>query len=332
MVIHLILNFSDQWLAKLHKDTKRSQRSAFASGTVKNLKCQWSKFAKFCQLSGDDTMPVSTDRLCLYIQFLSRTLRSPQSIKNYVSGLKTLHLMLDLSFPSLSSLDVKLTIKGVEKSLKHVPFQATPVTPELLTQISRVLNLQDPVDIVFWCLFLFLFFLFSRKSQFLPDSLNKVDLFKIVCRRDVKYRDNMLYVTFRWTKTIQASGRVLIIPLAPISGSVLCPVSAYLNMIAEIPTKPSSPAFVLPGSLNPVTYDKFQRVFKHIVSLLGLDQSAFSSHSFRRGGASFAFRVGVPPDLIKVQGDWASDAYRLYVQIGLPQRIQVAKYMAQALL
>src|SRR4051794_1104850 len=32
----------------------------------------------------------------------------------------------------------------------------------------------------------------------------------------------------------------------------------------------------------------------------------YTGHSFRRGGATFAFQCGVPASLIKLQGDWRS--------------------------
>ena len=38
------------------------------------------------------------DTICLYVQFLSRTL-SPPAIRNYLSGVKLLHLFSGLDFP-----------------------------------------------------------------------------------------------------------------------------------------------------------------------------------------------------------------------------------------
>ena len=111
----MLFYFSEHWLAKLRKDTLRSQRCAFARRTIKNFKSQWRKFLLFCEYSQNYVLPIDNDRLCLFIQFLSRSLKSPQSIHNYVSGLKTLHTLLDLPFPSLSCLDVKLTLKGIQK-------------------------------------------------------------------------------------------------------------------------------------------------------------------------------------------------------------------------
>ena len=51
---------------------------------------------------------------------------------------------------------------------------------------------------------------------------------------------------------------------------------------------------------------------------IGVDPSQFSGHSFRRGGATFAHRMSVSPLLIKLMGDWSSDAYMSYIDHTTP--------------
>ena len=46
--------------------------------------------------------------------------------------------------------------------------QAAPMTPEILIQISSVLDFKNPDSLVYWCLFLFAFFLLARKSNLVP--------------------------------------------------------------------------------------------------------------------------------------------------------------------
>ena len=55
----------------------------------------------------------------------------------------------------------------------------------------------------------------------------------------------------------------------------------------------------------------------------GQQADKFMGHSFRRGGASFGLQCGLPPDLIKLQGDWNSNAYERYLQplFGLRQDV-----------
>ena len=58
---------------------------------------------------------------------------------------------------------------------------------------------------------------------------------------------------------------------------------------------------------------------------LGWSSAMFSLHSFRRGGATFAFRSGAPAQFIKSQGDWSSDAYLVYLVISAENKLNVLK-------
>ena len=77
-----------------------------------------------------------------------------------------------------------------------------------------------------------------------------------------------------------------------------------------------------------MTYTQLQNCIKEGVSRLGLDPSAFSSHSLRRAGGTWAFRSQVPSELIKSHGDWASSAYLRYLDFSLDERLQVAERMS----
>ena len=46
-------------------------------------------------------------------------------------------------------------------------------------------------------------------------------------------------------------------------------------------------------------------------------------HSFRRGGATFAFRAGAPSEFIKAQGDWMSDAFLVYLVISPQDKTRI---------
>ena len=54
-------------------------------------------------------------------------------------------------------------------------------------------------------------------------------------------------------------------------------------------------------------------MIKTLVSILCHDAASFSLHSFHRGAATFAFSCGVPGKTVKLQRDWKSDAYLVYL-------------------
>ena len=75
---------------KLQKEVKHSMRAAFAEGTTKNLEAQWKAYLLFCEFYRLKALPTSSDILCLYAQFLCRSFKSVESVKNYISGVNNL--------------------------------------------------------------------------------------------------------------------------------------------------------------------------------------------------------------------------------------------------
>ena len=71
--------------------------------------------------------------------------------------------------------------------------------------------------------------------------------------------------------------------------------------------------------------------FRSRLYRLGIsDSSKFRGHSFRRGGATWAFRSSVPGGLIQVYSDWASDAYKIYLEFSEDAKLRVTRRMISA--
>jgi len=86
------------------------------------------------------------------------------------------------------------------------------------------------------------------------------------------------------------------------------------------------------GSYLVITKTQFVSVFRTRLQRIGVsDPSRFRGHPFRRGGATWAFRKGVPGELIQVYGDWASDAYKCYLEFSADAKLRVARHMISAL-
>ena len=63
--------------AALKKELRHSQRSAYSVGTLKKLKkTQIKSYVLFCEYFHIESVPVSVENLCLYIQFLGRSMKS----------------------------------------------------------------------------------------------------------------------------------------------------------------------------------------------------------------------------------------------------------------
>lgn len=310
----------------LKKDLQQSNKAGYAEGTRKNLKIQWESYLLFCVHFNLVTLPASTKNLQLFAQFLSRTFKSTDSIKNYINGVKTMHLLLGHSVDHINSFILSLSLKGIAKLHPYCLKQAEAITPKILLAIANILNFDNQTDLVYWCLFLFAFFLLARKSNLVPTSRKDTQLKQYLLRQNVQDCKHYLIVSMNWTKTIQKGERILQIPLVRIRGSILCPVRAYRKMCKAVPAADDSPLFLLPKD-KIITYSMYQSKLKECIERIGFDSNKFSTHSFRRGGATLAFRANVPADQIQLLGDWRSDAYKRYLAYSFEDKVEISKML-----
>ena len=180
-----------------------------------------------------------------------------ESIRNYISRVKTVHLFLGIKFPEENLFQIDLVFKGLAHIKNHTPNRALPMTLHILREIYTFLDMPKSDDITFWCLCLFMFFLMARKSNMVPNSVEDFDPSKQLIRQDVKVFQDVLVVLIKWSKTNQFGSRLLQVPLVAIPESVLCPVLAFKNMIRDTPAWVHDPAFVRrtdKGRIKPLLY------------------------------------------------------------------------------
>ena len=94
-----------------------------------------------------------------------------------------------------------------------------------------------------------------------------------------------------------------------------------------------TPAFMFMGKqkIKFLTRSIFIRTFRAVVAAGGLVASDFTGHSFRKGGATWAFQCGMPGELIQICGDWASDAYTRYLEFSNQNKLDLAALLTKKL-
>ena len=224
----------------LEEGLKRTRLNAYAPGTHKNRRSQWKSYLAFCLYFDFTPVPAAAHVVALYCQFLSQSL-TPQLICNYLSGVKLLHLMAGFDFPFLQSYEVRLTLKGIQRLVKHTPNRGPPITPDILYKLVSVIDLEDGKEVTFMCAFLFTFFLFARISNIIPLSASRFDRVQHLCRGDIFDCQVGLLVLFKWSKTNQFGDRRLMLPLVRLDNSPICPVALFLHMCSFYPAPPSAP-------------------------------------------------------------------------------------------
>lgn len=155
---------------------------------------------------------------------------------------------------------------------------------------------------------------------------------KIILRHDLTFTPDGAQLVIHESKTIQFKQCQLSITLPLINNSDLCPIAALHNNIKLNCVSSHQPLFSVfsaqTGASTPITDSQSNAFIKRVLRLLGEDPRYFSPHSFRRGGATFAFDCGLPAESIKMQGDWLSDAYLVYLELTEVQKCRAARSMA----
>jgi hypothetical protein len=316
-------------LAELVREARDYKRSAYALSMQKTYRSQLRRFLQFCLDYNCSPIPVSQETLVVYVAYLARSL-SASYIPNYLNVIRILHLEAGLPNPLEGNFELNMLKRGIKREKGVPPCQKAPITVKILVDMYALLDLSKPSDLSFWAIALIAFFGFLRKSSVLPDS-SKFDPKKTILRGDVlKLGLDSFILLLRHSKVVQFGQKVLKLPYVSCELPCLCPVRALLSHFGASPLGVSHPLFnyLAGGRECAMTQSMFVARLKVILSRLGVKANDFSAHSFRRGGASYAFSLGLSPLQIKLRCDWASDSFEKYVFISSGAVTRVARSLA----
>lgn len=290
-------------------------------------------YLRFCIFFGLAHLPVEDATLARFVAFQSCSC-GYGSLKVYLYGIRDWSMKQGHPFVAWSlRYQVFSAMMGIKRLFGAEQAKKLAVSPELLLAMVGLLHLTEINDIVMRAAMLVAFFGMFRKDNI---SVAKAAAFNPranLTRGDVFVRGSTVWVRVGHSKVNQFGVRFHWVPLIAIPGSPLCPVTAVKAVLALCPGAPSdSPMFTwrTGTSTKPMTHSNFVGAFKKLVKAAGLEWKQYSGHSFRRGGATFAFNLGVNPELIQYLGDWASDAYKRYQEMSLKMRLSLPQVMAAA--
>ena len=223
---------------------------------------------------------------------------------------------------------VNAVLQSIKRKLARVPFQVLPITPKILDDLYKFIDISKPCDLALWSCFLVAFYCLFRKANVAPKSLKNFDPLKELSRQKIMILDDVALVYSCFSKTNQFMNREAIIPLCKHSVRSLDPVF-HLQSLYTIHTPPNSPAFSYfeKGELKCITYTYFTTKLKSLLNLAGYSPHLYSGHSMRRGGATLLFQLGCSPLLIQAVGDWRTDQFLKYCGLSLNQRYYAQKLM-----
>lgn len=70
--------------------------------------------------------------ICAYIEKLADQVRSPATIRNYISALSVMYNRMKITPHVFFHFEVRRALKATDKTVRHVPCPAALITPELL--------------------------------------------------------------------------------------------------------------------------------------------------------------------------------------------------------
>lgn len=312
--------------------------AAYAPSTNKKVRQAVHYFVRFCCLFGWQDKVLAGDELTFmrYVAWLSQTCKH-DTISNYLHGVRAWYQQLGLGHPFQDMPRLALLRRGIRRRTGGSVRKKRPITPAMLLRWAGMLqqHAADPPRVAVFACMLVAFFGFFRKSTVAVATASLSDPGNHLRRQDVTIdrQAHCLVIRVPKSKTNQFGERRDLVCVAGVRGSPIDPVWWYERMLQLSPAPPTAAAFGFTdgGNYRPVTHTLLVGTTKAYARCIGLDPREVAGHSFRRGGATFAFHVGVPDLLIKMQGIWASAAYQGYIELPLPARLEATRRMQRAI-
>lgn len=321
-----------QHLVALDTRVAQLMQRTFAPSTAQQIRKEAFYFIRFCALHGLSHMTFARDELTFmrYVAWLSHTC-THDTVSNYLHGIRVLYQQRGLGHPFTDMPFLAMLRRGLRRLKGGAVRKKRPITPAMLRAWRLLMNAADPAHKALWACMLVAFFGFFRKSTVAPAGGGLADPDLHLRRMDITIDREQYCLKIRVpkSKTNPYREREDIIYIAGQHGSPLDPVAAYADMVASAPAAPEAAAFGHSnnGRYVPLTHPLLVANTKQYAAAIGIDPREVSGHSYRRGGATFAFQAGVPDNLIQLQGLWASLAYRGYIDLPVPTRLHASSCM-----
>lgn len=308
-------------LDAIDREYCRKVTGAYAESTAKNLASQWTNFIDFYGAHHLPLYPPCPLNVARYLTSYSAKVGAYGTLCNALSAISKFYELSGFKLDTQSPV-IDLLLKSCKRHMSSVSKPKSPIQVPHILLIKNIVNFNDPAEHAFFVALVIQFFSTIRISNLLPVSVNSLNSIKHLRRSDIVFVDNCIILTLPWSKTLQNADNIFTIPIVSNPGSVLDPVYIYSQFITNHPVPPKFSAFSyqIAGVPHVITQSMYQQYLKSFLSKLGIDSSSFSSHSVRRGSASFMFESSVPNHLLKAHGTWRSNAYTRYLSFNFKQK------------
>ena len=298
-------------------DSKHTMTLYYAKQSRLNVLSNLKQLSIFCIAFNKNFLPVSRDTLLGFLELMSRSCGYAH-IQHVISSIKFLHEITDNPFIG-DSFEFSVMLRGLKRKLARPTKMALPITPEMLILMYEHVNINVSCELAHWTAFLFALRLLFRKSSIAPVSLGAFNPTTGLCRGKAVLSNGVILVFQNFSKTNQFMATTRTTPLIPGNILSLDPYYHYYKLVTENNVPDNMPAFsyLEKNMVKCVTRKSFTTYLKKLLRLIDVDPDAWSGHSFRRGGASLLYRLGLDPLTIQAVGDWSSDTFLRYLEVNI---------------
>ena len=110
--------------------------------------CIWNSYLKFCQFHELQLFPASLSTIAAFITLVSFSVKSYQTINNYLSALRCLNVFCHFDTQAFDDNHAKLTQKGLEKSMFLTTKPPLPINLVTIPSPSQPLRLRPSPFVV----------------------------------------------------------------------------------------------------------------------------------------------------------------------------------------
>ncbi|PIL25565.1 hypothetical protein GSI_12373 [Ganoderma sinense ZZ0214-1] len=298
-----------------------------ASSTRRTYSTGQTSFLNFVSLNpayrnaDRNILPASQRAIMEWVASLGARGLKSQTIKAYLSSVRSLHVDCDLPFTACEAPIVQRLIRGIKRYNGERPRNPKmPITLHILQKLCYALSeSRSAIDHTMKAAMALAFAGFLRCGEFTLAPGARFNPAVNLTRSSVKFVPDMdnadhIILTLPASKTDPFCKGVSIV-MAAAPGSITCPVAAIRAILKGIPGDANSPLFEGLAVESALTRDLFITRLKALLTVHGFNSAQYSGHSFRRGAASSAAAAGYADFEIQLLGRWRSDAYKLYIDV-----------------
>ena len=304
---------SHHFSTKFQDALAQALENRWASSTLEGYSCHICYFLEFCkweQVPPNLQFPTDKFMLCTYAASDAACL-SPNTIQNQLTSLKAWHNAHNATWKGGVHLCVIVNgTKNMAPSSSKLPPQL-PITITVLQLLIDNLDLTEPMDAAIAVCALIAFWGQCWLGELLSSSSTNLSVTSKPARVHFTCflcNHNTHTLLLPQTKIKQAGEKIVLTSQLGSLNPISC-IKAHLltNKLANgLPLL----AFSTPSGPCALTKSAFLTRCNQIWSTFRYPHT--TSHSFHIGGTTELLTAGVPPDIVKIMGQWSSDSFLCY--------------------